>query len=116
MFSKKRGSGVGQFVFLPTKHGSTLADTLAIKTTKYGVLKIDVLHTKIFCIRQRLVIGALSRKRTVGTLLFEEIISAKNYSNILTQLFALLKVKGIAGFSNMGRRCFENKSFLVGLL
>jgi hypothetical protein len=46
----------------------------------------------------------VSRKQIIGLLLFEETVTAENYPNPLTHFIALLqRMKGIAGFSKMGR-------------
>lgn len=46
---------------------------------------------------------AVSRKRIVAQLFFEETLAERNYHNfLLTLLFCRQKMKGIAGFSKMG--------------
>jgi hypothetical protein len=60
-------------------------------TVQYEVLKTLLYCTKILCIRQRFVCCAVSRKRIVAPLFFEETITAGSYPHLLTQFVALLE-------------------------
>jgi hypothetical protein len=85
------GLCVGQFVFLRTKRYSTSMDTLIVKTIEYGLLKTHVHCMKILCIRHRLVFGKRCLENNRWTTVFEETITAENYSDILTHFVALLE-------------------------
>jgi hypothetical protein len=86
-------------------HGSTLGDTLIVKTVEYGVLKTPWHCIKIVCIYQTLVFGMqYLENEIVRQLFFEETVAAESYENHVTQFIALLEeMNGIAGFSIVGR-------------
>ena len=73
-------------------HGSTLGDTLIVKTVEYGVLKTLWHCIKIVCIYQILVFGMqYLENEIVRQLFFEETVAAESYENHVTQFIALLE-------------------------